>query len=122
MKPDVGAVVLAAGQGARLGDSFPGLPKPMVPVHGTPIIGHLVSWLLRADIAPVVVVWGPLPSRSLGRDGTLIPRYFAQRHWRDRPVLLVEGSSNGTGPDAFAGLAALRNEHVLLTVADQLLD
>ena len=34
------AVVLAAGRGQRLGDITVNLPKPMIEIHGKPVLEH----------------------------------------------------------------------------------
>ncbi|MBI2361875.1 MAG: NTP transferase domain-containing protein, partial [Elusimicrobia bacterium] len=43
-KPPAAAGIIAAGLGERLRGSHPGLPKPLVPVGGKP----LVSWVAQA--------------------------------------------------------------------------
>ena len=36
------ALVLAGGKAERLGDAAQGLPKPLVPVAGRPLLAHMV--------------------------------------------------------------------------------
>lgn len=45
------AVILAAGKGKRMGDLTKTLPKPMVPIHGKPILEHIITGL--RDHTPV---------------------------------------------------------------------
>lgn len=47
------AVVLAAGKGTRLGSLTEAIPKPMLPVGGRPVIGHLLDLLARSGIKEV---------------------------------------------------------------------
>jgi NDP-sugar pyrophosphorylase family protein len=49
------ALILAGGQAERLGDAAGGLPKPLVPVAGRPLIAYQVEQLARAGTARVVV-------------------------------------------------------------------
>jgi len=51
----VQAVVLAGGRGTRLGTD---LPKPLVPVAGTPMLYHVLSWLAGEGVTDVVVAAG----------------------------------------------------------------
>ena len=55
------AGIIAAGEGSRLGKSHPGLPKPLVPVAGRPLV-HWVASSLRA--AGVRHLWVLLNSRG----------------------------------------------------------
>ena len=39
------ALILAAGKGTRLQDLTRNCPKPMLPLNGTPLLAHVVTWL-----------------------------------------------------------------------------
>jgi UDP-N-acetylglucosamine diphosphorylase/glucosamine-1-phosphate N-acetyltransferase len=65
------AVVIAAGQGTRMGPLTDGLPKPMLPIGGKPIVEHVLD-----EVAPhvdefVVVV---------GYEASQITEYFGDDH------------------------------------------
>ncbi len=47
------AVVLAAGKGSRLGPLTATVPKPMLPVAGRPLIGHLLDLLARSGVQDI---------------------------------------------------------------------
>ncbi|NVJ70165.1 MAG: nucleotidyltransferase family protein [Alphaproteobacteria bacterium] len=49
------AMILAAGKGTRMGTLSDTLPKPLVPVHGVPLIDRILAHLWRAGCGPVVV-------------------------------------------------------------------
>lgn len=72
--PKVEVVILAAGQGKRMHQAFPGVPKVLVPVAGKPILEHLLDAIARADIASrITIVIGPAVERKVraalaGRD------------------------------------------------------
>ena len=52
------ALILAGGMGERLRPLTDALPKPMVPLHGKPILAHQVEWLKSAGVTDVVFLAG----------------------------------------------------------------
>ena len=52
------AMILAAGRGARMRELTDGLPKPMIPVGGRPLIEYHLMNLARAGIRDVVINLG----------------------------------------------------------------
>lgn len=48
-------MVLAAGQGSRLGTITSEIPKPMIPLAGKPILEHTIAWLRRSGVVEIVV-------------------------------------------------------------------
>jgi len=56
--PVTTALLLAAGAGTRLRSELNGLPKCLVEVAGTPILGHLLSSLVEQGFERLVVVVG----------------------------------------------------------------
>ncbi len=52
------AVILAAGKGTRMGGLTAGLPKPMLPVRGRPILEHILDGLIAAGIRRFFIVTG----------------------------------------------------------------
>ena len=55
------AVVLAAGKGERLRGLIGGVPKPMVAVHGKPILQQDIEWLARFGVTDLYVNLHHLP-------------------------------------------------------------
>ncbi|WP_291521396.1 2-C-methyl-D-erythritol 4-phosphate cytidylyltransferase [Branchiibius sp. NY16-3462-2] len=89
---DVGAIVVAAGQGTRLGA---GMPKALVPLAGEPLVVHAVRRVRACDqIGPIVVV----------APGDLLPDFAALLD--DFEVSVVAGGAERTD-SVSAGLAAL---------------
>ena len=49
------ALILAAGRGSRLAPLTDDIPKPLLDVHGKPLITHQLQWLKGAGISRVVI-------------------------------------------------------------------
>ena len=54
------AMILAGGKGERLRPLTDSVPKPMVPLCGTPILEHQVEWLKKGGVTDVVFLVGYL--------------------------------------------------------------
>ena len=52
------AVILAAGKGTRMGDLTNELPKPMLRVHGKPILEHIIGGLIGAGVREIFIITG----------------------------------------------------------------
>jgi MurNAc alpha-1-phosphate uridylyltransferase len=55
MKEPQKAMILAAGRGERLRPLTDHTPKPMVNVHGRPLLAHQIEWLTQAGIVDLVI-------------------------------------------------------------------
>ncbi len=49
------ALILAAGYGTRLAPVTDHLPKPLLPVHGVPLLDRIIAGVLAADVGPIAV-------------------------------------------------------------------
>jgi len=56
------AVIMAGGEGTRLRPLTCGLPKPMVPIIGKPVMEHIINHLKSFDIKDIAVTMAYLPS------------------------------------------------------------
>ncbi len=83
------AVVLAAGRGTRLESLTATVPKPMLPVGGRPVIGHLLDLLARNGVKEVFINLhhGPNILRDYCGDGS---------RWGLRVTYAVEPELLGT--------------------------
>ncbi len=52
------AVILAAGNGSRISSISAGLPKPLVRLHGKPLLQHVMSGAHEAGITEFVIIVG----------------------------------------------------------------
>jgi dTDP-glucose pyrophosphorylase len=60
------AVILAAGRGTRMRELTAELPKPMIEVHGKPVLQHIVEGLRDAGVREVLLVVGYRADAVLG--------------------------------------------------------
>ncbi|HEY5867600.1 MAG TPA: NTP transferase domain-containing protein, partial [Candidatus Tectomicrobia bacterium] len=77
------AVILAAGQGHRLLESSGGVPKPLVPVLGVPLLERTLLACRAAGVTEVFVVLGY-------RQELLRPAIAAWAHRYDMALHVVE--------------------------------
>src|SRR6185437_8959061 len=55
---NVKAIILAAGKGTRMRELTQELPKPMLKVHGKPILEHIITGIAGAGVREVFIVTG----------------------------------------------------------------
>ena len=56
IRTDISVVILAGGFGTRMSTIFPGIPKPLVPVNGVPILHHLLNECIKYGLTNVTLV------------------------------------------------------------------
>jgi D-glycero-D-manno-heptose 1,7-bisphosphate phosphatase len=61
-------VIMAGGKGVRISSSYPGIPKPMIPLLQKPILEYQIECLKRQQCMDIVIVVGHL--------GGIIKNYF----------------------------------------------
>jgi NDP-sugar pyrophosphorylase family protein len=54
----VKAIILAAGKGTRMRELTNEVPKPMLKVHGKPILEHILEGLAAAGVREIFIVTG----------------------------------------------------------------
>ena len=52
------ALVLAGGKAERMGEATQGLPKPLVPVGGIPLLEYAIARLVGSGVERVIVACG----------------------------------------------------------------
>jgi dTDP-glucose pyrophosphorylase len=106
------AIVLAAGRGTRMGHLTEDLPKPMLPLAGKPMIGHILDRLRAAGTRQVLIVTGY-------RAETI------EEHLLDYPMEITfkrQQSINGTATAALLGRDFAGTDPFLLTFGDIICD
>ncbi len=104
------ALILAAGRGTRLRPLTDTTPKPMLPIHGKPIIGYIIDGLILAGVREFHVVVGYLREQ--------LEDYLASRATsKIKFTCINQGNMNGTGGAALLGKGVM-NAPFVLTYAD----
>ena len=102
------AVILAAGRGARMGELTAMTPKPMLLVHGKPLIQHVLENLEAAGLQEFAVVIGYRPEAIVS---------FLSR-WHLPIAFIHQKPVNGTGAAALLAREFTGGDHFLLTFGD----
>jgi NDP-sugar pyrophosphorylase family protein len=107
------AVILAGGKGKRLAGYLRGLPKPMVPVLGKPLLEWIILRLRSAGFVRVML--------SVGYRREAITNYFENgSRWGARIRYIQEDAPLGTGGALREALREVDTEHALVMNGDSL--
>jgi NDP-sugar pyrophosphorylase family protein len=107
--PDVRkAVVLAAGRGTRMGEMTVETPKPMLQVHGRPLLEHVLERLAAAGVERFLIV--------VGYRREVITEHF--RDWRLPIDFRVQDPIDGTGSAARLARDFVAGDPFFLTFGD----
>ncbi len=84
------AIILAAGKGTRMRELTNELPKPMLKVHGKPILQHIIEGIAGAGVRDFFIV--------TGFKGEVIQNYFGDgAKWKVRITYGHQTVQDGTG-------------------------
>jgi len=111
------AVVLAAGDGGRLGAHTATLPKPLVPLHGKPIIQYTLEALAAAGVREAVIVTGYMESLvhtalAEGAAHGIALTFVSNPRFHDGASLSLRAARAATGADPFL---LVMSDHLLST-------
>lgn len=105
------AVILAAGKGTRMKELTNEIPKPMLRVHGQPILEHILSGLLSAGIREVFIV--------TGHKAEVIENHFGDgSRWNARIAYGRQLVQDGTGKAPELAKEFVGSDNFLLTYGD----
>jgi choline kinase len=101
-------LILAAGNGSRIASLSGGVPKPLVPLCGVPLLEHVIMSSREAGINKFVIV--------VGYRADLIRRWFAARSPEGISVTWIENSEyhKANGVSALAAKEEFHNPFLLL--------
>jgi len=110
------ALILAAGNGSRLAACSGELPKPLVPLHGRPLLEHIISGAREAGIEKFVIV--------VGYRGRTIQEWYENRPFGGVDVAWVENPEYRKKNNGVSVLCAkgLIHEPFLLMMADHIFE
>ncbi|MCX6355917.1 MAG: nucleotidyltransferase family protein [Candidatus Aureabacteria bacterium] len=107
------AIILAGGKGERLAAYLRGLPKPMVPVLGKPLLEWMIIRLRSAGFVNIIL--------SVGYRREVITDYFKDgARWGARIRYVREDTPLGTGGALREALLKVETEHTLVMNGDSL--
>ena len=101
------AVILAGGLGTRLRDRLGGLPKPMVPFGGKPLLEHQVGLCVRHGLRDIVIF-------ACYRADLIAAHFGDGRRWGANISYVIEPGPLGTAGAVLAGLGPLQDEFAVL--------
>ena len=101
------AIILAAGEGSRMGKLTQNIPKPLVTVNGKSIIQRQITLFHEKKIDDIIIVTGPNSDKFNFKDVT----YVKDQNYREHEVLgsLMEAKN-------------LMNTEIIMTYSDILFD
>lgn len=83
------AMILAAGKGTRLRPLTDNIPKPMVPLHGKPLLEYTIEWLKKYGVSEIAI--------NLHHHGEVIVNHFGDgTKWNVRMIYSREKELLGT--------------------------
>jgi dTDP-glucose pyrophosphorylase len=104
-------VILAAGKGTRMRELTADLPKPMLRVHGKPILEHIITGVAAAGIDEFCIV--------TGYRADVIESYFADgSRWSVRVQYVRQTVQDGTGKAPELAREFVGADPFLLTYGD----
>lgn len=109
------ALILAAGYGSRIAVRSGDLPKPLVPLNGTPLLAHVMNGAREAGIGKFVIV--------VGHKSAMIREWYIRQPLRDVEVTWIENPAyrKDNGISVLCARPAI-DENFLLLMADHMFE
>jgi mannose-1-phosphate guanylyltransferase len=85
---------MAGGRGTRGRPFTDYIPKALIPIHGKPLIAHIVRYLSSFKLVDEIIILADF--HGLGKQ---IERYFENRSNLRKPIKFIQDSQSGTGGD-----------------------
>lgn len=107
---------MAGGRGTRGRPFTEYIPKAMIPVHGRPLIYHVVKYLSKFKIIDDIIILG-----DFSGIGKQIEKYFENHISFKKPIKFIQDSQSGTGGDLVHLRSTLgKNKEFILWFVDNL--
>jgi len=89
------SIILCAGEGTRISDFIPNIPKPLIEIYNKPILSHLIFDLIQLNITKIVIITGHLRGEIEKYIASLKKRYESLRN---KLLLISSGNNYKKGP------------------------
>lgn len=117
------AVLLAAGKGTRLRPYTDSTPKPLLPLHGQPIMELILDGLLLTGIREVALIVG-YKAEMIQEwvKNTYLPNFDSHPQRKDAKIeFIFQQNVNGTGGAVLLAKNWVGQQHCLVTYGDVLM-
>jgi glucose-1-phosphate thymidylyltransferase len=108
------AVILVAGAGKKLRPHTNTQPKPLIPVAGKPILGHIIDTLLASGLSDMVFV--------IGYMGEKIKAYIEEYYPEVKANFVEQEPRLGTAHAIWLCQDTLKEEPTLILLGDTIID
>ena len=98
-------VILAAGNGKRMGNLTKNIPKPMLTLKGKPILEHKMN-ILPADITEIIMI--------VGYRREQIMKHFGNSHNGRKIIYVLQNRLNGSGGALHLAKSLLRDKFLVM--------
>jgi len=89
------SIILCAGEGTRISDFIPNIPKPLIEIYNKPLLSHLIFDLIQLNITKIVIITGHLREEIEKYIASLKKRYESLRN---KLLLISSGNNYKKGP------------------------
>jgi|GEM_PF-175879 len=115
-KPNYNAIILAGGEGVRLRPLTKTVPKPLLPINNTPVIGHILGLLHRHGVGEATIMAGYMADKMQGEIGGKYQSVRVKYYIEDTPLGTAGCIKRAFGTDSKSPMAL--GEHFLVMCGD----
>lgn len=92
---NIKSIILCAGEGTRINDFIPSLPKPLIKINHDPILWSLISNLIKSYINSIIIVTGHLKEQIESYIKLIIQK---DNSLRNKILIINSGNDYKKGP------------------------
>ena len=111
--PDIKILILCGGRGMRLRPLTDSIPKPLIPLHGKPIIHHSIESFIRKGFNQFIV--------CVGYKGDMIEEYLLKQNF-DAQIEFCNSGNNASMLSRIKDAVPLLSESTIVAYGDTLID
>jgi NDP-sugar pyrophosphorylase family protein len=107
-------IILAAGKGTRLDPVTKTIPKPMIEVHGRPILEHLIEYFREHGVFDIIM--------SVGHLQHIIREHFGNGHEHGVHITFIDNADLPGSAGVLISAEPYLDEHFIVTNSDEFKD